>query len=67
MVSKMGMQIPSYDPNDLISDARRWRDLAAQAQSPIREEYLGFAEKCEDLVSRSIHICALKDELLPDM
>jgi hypothetical protein len=62
----MSLEIPSYDPNNLISDAKRWRELAALTPSPKREEYTGFAEKCEDLVSRSMHICALEDELLPD-
>jgi len=55
------MAIPSYDRNDLISDAKRWRELAAQASSPKREEYLGFAVKCEDLLRRSINTSALKD------
>jgi hypothetical protein len=59
------MPIPSYDPNDLISDAKRWRELAARTASPKREEYMGLAEKCEDLVSRSIHVSVLKDELCP--
>jgi hypothetical protein len=62
MVSKMCLQIPSYDPDALMSDARRWRELAVEAQSPAREKYMGFAEKCEDLVSRSMRTSALKDE-----
>ena len=57
----MSVEIPSYDPGDLISEAKRWRELAAQAASPEREQYMGFAAKCEDLVSRSINTAALKD------
>jgi hypothetical protein len=55
------MEIPSYDPNVLISNAKKWRELAAQTHSPKREEYMSFAEKCEDLVSRSNLTSPLRD------
>jgi hypothetical protein len=57
----MSMEIASYDPNDLISDVKRWRELAAQAHSTKREEYLRLAVKYEALLSRSLHTSALKD------
>lgn len=57
----MSMERASYDSTSLIADAKRWRELAAQSQSPKREEYVSFAEKCEDLVSRSNLTCPPKD------
>jgi hypothetical protein len=46
----------SYDPNDLLSEAKRWRRLAAQAPSRKRAGYMRFAAACETLVSRSLHM-----------
>ena len=44
----------SYDPNELIARARRWRGLAAHAAAPHRDVYLRLAAKCEELVEHSI-------------
>ncbi len=46
----------SYDPDDLMTEAQRWRDLAAQAPPVRREIYLSRAAKCETMVVRSLSV-----------
>lgn len=46
--------VSSYDPNELIAKARRWRGLAVHAATPHRDVYLRLAAKCEEMVEQSI-------------
>jgi hypothetical protein len=48
------MEAVSYDPNQLMADARRWREFALSAGPDEREDYLRRAAECEALVGMSL-------------
>jgi hypothetical protein len=60
-VGRTSIEGSSYDPNDLLSEAKRWRELGARASSRKRAGYMRFAAECEALVSRSLHMPSVVD------
>lgn len=60
-IGRTGIEGSSYDPNDLLSEAKRWRELGARAPSRKRAGYIRFAVECETLVTRSLHMPSVVD------
>ena len=60
-IGPAGIEGLPYDPNDLLSEAKRWRELGARASSRKRAGYMRFAAECEALVRRSLHMPSVVD------